>query len=238
LRGLESLRVKVFADGANPRHMCELNDLPYVQGFTTNPTLMRRAGVTSYRAFAREVLAAITAKPVSFEVLADDFETMERQALEIAGWADNVYVKIPVTNTRGEPAVSLVRRLARRGVKVNVTAVMTLAQAAEVAAALEPGTPGCVSIFAGRIADTGVDPVPLMSQAAQLLQGRAGTELMWASPRELLNVLQADAAGCHIITLTSDLLGKLALLGRDLGQFSLETVKMFYADAQAAGFSV
>lgn len=236
-----ALRVKIFADGADLPGMLEMAAKPHVAGLTTNPTLMRKAGVADYRAFAREVLRAVTDKPISFEVFCDDFPGMERQAMEIASWADNVYVKIPVTNCGGEPAFPLIRRLSRAGVKVNVTALMTLAQVRGAADALGGGggdTPGCVSVFAGRIADTGRDPVPLMAAAVELLRPHPHVELIWASPRELLNVFQADAVGCHIITATHDVLKKLELVGKDLDAYSLETVRMFYADAQAAGFSL
>jgi transaldolase len=233
---LTQLRVKLFADGADVPRMVALNAQPYIQGFTTNPTLMRRAGVRDYRGFAREVLGAIRDKPVSFEVLADEFGEMERQAHEIAGWGANVYVKIPVTNTSGDSSVALLARLAHARIKLNVTAVMTLEQVRAVAAVLDPALPSCVSIFAGRIADTGIDPVPLLQQAVQILRTHPAAELMWASPREILNIRQAEAAGCHIITVTADILGKLSLLGYDLARYSLDTVQMFYGDAQAAGF--
>jgi transaldolase len=199
---------------------------------------MRRAGITNYRAFAREVLAQIKDKPISFEVLADDIPEMEREALEIGGWADNVFVKIPVTNTRRESCCALISRLVRRQVKLNVTAIMTLDQVREVAAALSPATPSYVSVFAGRIADTGIDPVPVMAQALEVSFGNANAQLMWASSRELLNILQANAIGCPVITVTADILGKLPLLGYDLERLSLDTVRMFHEDAQAAGFSV
>jgi transaldolase len=238
MSALEKLTVQIFADGANVASMLDLYARPYIRGLTTNPTLMRRAGITSYRAFAREVLSQIKDKPISFEVLTDDIPGMEREALEIAGWADNVFVKIPVTNTRRESCGALISRLARRGVKLNVTAVMTLAQVREVAAALSPATPSYVSVFAGRIADTGIDPVPVMAQALEVLRGNANAQLMWASSRELLNILQANSIGCPVITVTADILGKLPLLGYDLERLSLDTVKMFHDDAQAAGFSL
>jgi transaldolase len=200
---------------------------------------MRKAGITDYRAFAAEVLEAIPDRPISFEVFSDEFDEMERQAMEIAAWGENVYVKVPVTNTRREPAYDLVRRLSGRGVKVNVTAMMTIEQVEAVARAVEGGTPACVSVFAGRIADTSRDPVPMMKTAVSLLERSApNAELIWASPRELLNVFQADEIGCHIITVTNDLLKKLCLVGRSLNDYSLETVKMFYDDAQSAGFGL
>jgi transaldolase len=238
MSALERLRIKIFADGADRASMLELHGRPYIHGLTTNPTLMRKAGVTDYRAFARDVLAVIKDKPVSFEVLADDFESMERQALEIAGWADNVYVKIPVTNTRRDSSRALIGRLADRQVKLNVTAITTLEQIRDILPALNPRTPSYVSVFAGRIADTGVDPVPLMARAARMLSENPATGLMWASSRELLNILQADAAGCAVITVTRDILEKIRLIGYDLTDYSLDTVKMFRDDAQAAGFSL
>jgi transaldolase len=238
MSALERLRIKIFADGADRASMLELYGRPYIHGLTTNPTLMRKAGVTDYRAFARDVLAVIKDKPVSFEVLADDFESMERQALEIAGWADNVYVKIPVTNTRRHSSRALIGRLADRQVKLNVTAITTLEQIRDILPALSPRTPSYVSVFAGRIADTGVDPVPLMARAARMLSENPATGLMWASSRELLNILQADAAGCAVITVTRDILEKIRLIGYDLTDYSLDTVKMFRDDAQAAGFSL
>jgi transaldolase len=233
---LDALTVKIFADGADLAQMLQLSRLPYIKGLTTNPTLMRKAGVTDYREFAREVLEQIADKPVSFEVLADDFAAMEEQAREISGWGGNVYVKIPVTDTGGKSSAALVRRLADEGVKLNVTALTTLAQVREIALALNPGVPSFVSIFAGRIADTGVDPVPIIAEALAVLRGNARAELMWASPRELLNIFQANALGCHVITVTADILKKLPLVGENLTAYSLATVQMFYDDAQAAGY--
>jgi transaldolase len=235
---LQNLSVQIFADGANLADMLGLYARPYIRGLTTNPTLMRRAGIKDYRAFAREVLSHIKDKPVSFEVLTDDMADMEREALEIASWAGNVFVKIPVTNTRAQSCAALIARLAHRGVQLNVTAVMTLAQVREVAAVLAPGTASYVSVFAGRIADTGIDPIPVMRQALEVLRDNVSAQLMWASSRELLNILQADAIGCPVITVTADILGKLPLLGYDLGKLSLDTVRMFHDDAQAAGFSL
>ena len=238
MTAIERLRVKIFADGADRAAMLALNAEPFVKGLTTNPTLMRKAGIADYQAFARDILEHIRDKPVSFEVISDEFAEMERQAQEIAGWGDNVYVKIPVTNTRGEPSHALVRRLASRGVKVNVTAILTLSQVREVAAALNPEVASYVSVLAGRIADTGVDPVPLMAAAVRILATIPAAELIWGSPRELLNIFQADSIGCHIITVTPDLLRKLPLVGRNLEELSLETVRMFYDDATAAGYSL
>jgi transaldolase len=235
---LTALRTKIFGDGAELDGMLALYRQPYIKGFTTNPTLMRKAGIADYRAFAKQVVAAIPDRPISFEVFSDDFADMERQALEIATWGAQVYVKIPVTNTRRAPAYDLIHRLSHRGVRVNVTAIMTLDQVRAVVAALTGGAPSNVSVFAGRIADTGRDPVPLMAEAVAILKAEPKAELIWASPRELLNIFQADAIGCHIITVTHDILKKLALVGKDLDDYSLETVKMFYDDAKAAGFSL
>jgi transaldolase len=238
MTSLQQLQVKVFADGADKADMLKLYAKPYIKGLTTNPTLMRKARIANYRAFAMEVLSEITQKPICFEVLADDFGEMERQALEIAGWADNVYVKIPITNTARESCGPLVRRLAHRQVKLNVTAVMTLTQVQEIVSVLNPATPSYVSVFAGRIADTGIDPVPLMKNALEILKLHGTAELVWASSRELLNILQADAIGCPVITVTNDILSKLPLLGYDLTDYSLDTVKMFHSDSQRAGFSL
>jgi transaldolase len=238
MSALSQLRVKIFADSADQASMLELRARSYIAGFTTNPTLMRRVGVADYRAFARDVLSAITDKPVCFEVLADEFPEMERQAFEIASWAANVYVKIPITDTRRTSAVALIRRLSAEGVKLNVTAVMTLGQLREVLPALDAATPSYVSMFAGRIADTGVDPLPLLTEAAAMLKAIPSAGLIWASSRELLNIFQAEAAGCHAITLTTDILSKLSLIGHDLADYSLETVRMFRDDAQSAGFTL
>jgi transaldolase len=231
--------IKIFADGASLAPMLELAGNPRIAGFTTNPTLMRKAGVSDYRAFAREVLAQIRDKPISFEVFADEWPEMQRQARDIATWGDNVYVKIPITNTRREPATALISELAGGGVKLNVTAICTLPQVRETAAALAGGPPSVISVFAGRIADTGRDPVPLMKEALRICRAAdPKIELLWASPRELLNIVQAAEVGCDIITVTPDLLKKLELVGKDLADFSLETVQMFYKDAQAAGYKL
>jgi transaldolase len=235
---VRDLRTKIFADGAELAGMLELYRQSHIKGFTTNPTLMRKAGVSDYRQFARQVLDAIPDRPISFEVFSDEFADMERQARDIATWGEHVYVKIPVTNTRREPAFDLIHRLSHAGVKVNVTAITTLPQVRSVVAALTGGAPSNVSVFAGRIADTGRDPVPLMTEAVEILCAEPKAELIWASPRELLNVFQADAIGCHIITVTHDILKKLSLVGKDLDDYSLDTVKMFYEDARAAGFSL
>ncbi len=238
MRDLKNLKVKIFADGADIASMVEAAANPLIKGFTTNPTLMRQAGVSDYRAFAQKALDAIPDRPISFEVFADDFATMELQAREIASWGDNVYVKIPVTNTAGKSAGPLIAALARSGIKLNITAIMTLDQVKEVGAALSEHVPAVVSVFAGRVADTGRDPVPHMKAALRLLSSRPNAELLWASPRELLNLFQADDVGCHIITMTPDLLKKLSLVDKDLGEYSLETVAMFRRDALAAGFSI
>ena len=235
---VDQLSVKIFADGADLKGMKEAAAQPLVKGFTTNPTLMRQAGVSDYKAFALEVLKLIPERPVSFEVFADDFPTMEAQGREIASWGDNVYVKVPVTNTKGEFAGPLMTRLSGSGIKLNVTAIMTNAQVKKVAASLAKDTPAIVSVFAGRVADTGRDPVPLMREAVSLLKDRPQAELLWASPRELLNIFQADEIGCHIITVTGDVIRKLALVGKDLDGYSLETVAMFYRDAQTAAFTI
>ena len=235
---VSDLRVKLFADGADRAGMLEMYRKPWISGFTTNPTLMHKAGIKDYEAFARDILHAIPDRPISLEVFADEFDQMERQALKIAEWGENVYVKIPVTNTRREPAYHLICRLSRRGVKLNVTALLALDQVRDVAAALGGHAPSCVSVFAGRVADTGRDPVPLMTAAVEILKPYPNMELIWASPRELLNIVQADSIGCHIITVTNDILNKLALLDKDLHQYSLETVEMFHKDAVKSGFEI
>jgi transaldolase len=238
MKRVEELTVKIFADGAEKAGMLEMYAKPYIKGFTTNPTLMQKAGLTDYRAFAHEILEAIPDRPISFEVFSDEFGDMERQAREIATWGDNVYVKIPVTNTRREPAYDLVRRLSNEGVKLNVTAIMTVDQVRHVVGAVKEGAPSCISVFAGRIADTGRDPVPLMAECVDILKAAPAAELIWASPRELLNIMQADAIGCHIITVTNDILKKLTLVGKDLSDYSLDTVKMFFDDGRKAGFTL
>lgn len=230
--------MKIFADGADLESMVALVDDPIVSGFTTNPTLMRKAGITDYEAFARKVLGTITEHPISFEVFADDQPEMLRQARLIASWGPNVYVKIPVTNTKGESTAPLIKELSADGVHLNVTALMTVAQVEEVASAGAGGAGHVISVFAGRIADTGVDPIPIMRDSLEAISHDASLELLWASPREVLNVKQAEETGVHIITVTNDLLTKIKSFGKDLDQFSLETVQMFYNDAQAAGFQL
>jgi transaldolase len=235
---VDDLSIKIFADGADLDGILELAADPRITGYTTNPTLMRKAGITDYVAFAKQVVGSITEEPISFEVFADDFESMEAQAHTINSWADNIYVKIPVTNTKGQSACPLIARLSAAGVKLNVTAIMTPEQVHDVADALDPATPAIVSIFAGRVADTGRDPIPMMQECLEILKARPKAELLWASPRELLNIFQADAIGCHIITVTHDVLKKLSGVGKDLDRFSLETVEMFYNDASAAGYDI
>src|SRR5688500_14825777 len=235
---VKKLRVKIFGDGADKAGMLEMARKPFIAGLTTNPTLMRKAGVGDYRAFARDILSAIKDKPISFEVFCDDFVQMERQAQEIASWGSNVYVKIPVTNCQGEGSYAVIRRLAKAGVKQNVTALMTLSQVRDVSAALGDSSDSFISVFAGRVADTGRDPVPIMAAAVEVMRPFPNQQLIWASPRELLNVFQADAIGCHVITVTNDVLKKLDLVGKDLVEYSLDTVKMFRDDAVAAGFSL
>lgn len=235
---ISALSISIFADGADLSGIKALYQNSLIKGFTTNPTLMRKASITDYAAFAQDVLAAVPDRPVSFEVFADDFPTMEAQAREIATWGDNVNVKIPITNTKGESAVDLVGRLSAAGVAVNVTAVFTLEQVRAVTEALDTGTEAIISVFAGRVADTGVDPVPLMREAKSIMAAKPKAQLLWASPREILNIFQADEVGCEIITVTHDMLGKLSGVGKDLESFSRETVQMFYSDATAAGYTI
>lgn len=231
-----SLKIAIYSDGADVRDMVAARDAGLVKGFTTNPTLMRKSGVSDYQAFAREALAATGGMPISFEVFADEFDEMERQAKLISAWGEAVFVKIPITNTKGESSIPLIRRLSVAGVKMNVTAILTLDQVRDVVEALEPEIPAIVSVFAGRIADTGRDPVPLMREAVAICAAKPKAELLWASPRELLNIFQAEECGCHIITVTPDLLKKLAMVGKPLDELSLDTVKMFFNDASAAGY--
>jgi transaldolase len=236
---LQQLRVKIFADGADKAGILSLNANPLIQGMTTNPTLMRKAGIKDYEGFARDILQAVTAKPISFEVFSDDFPEMRRQALKLASWQKNVYVKIPITNTRGESSLPLVSELGREGVQLNITAILTLDQVRGVAEALNPAIPSVVSVFAGRIADTGVDPEPIMRASLALLHNQPKSELLWASVREVLNLFQADACGCQIVTVPHDILAKAQkMTGMEHGALSLDTVKMFAADALAAGFAV
>ena len=234
----KKMNIKIFADGADKSDMIKMNNKSFIEGLTTNPTLMKKAGIKDYEFFARDILKEIKNKPISFEVFSDDLHEMEIQAHKIAKWGNNVYVKIPVTNTKGEATYSLINSLSSKGVKVNVTAIMTLEQVRDVTLNLNPEVRSYVSIFAGRIADTGVDPIPLMSAAVQLTKLNPLAEIIWASPRELLNIFQAEKIGCHIITATNDILKKLDLVGYDLNEFSLDTVKMFYNDAKEAGYSI
>ena len=238
-RTLKDLQIKIYADGADKAGMLQLNANPLIQGLTTNPTLMRKAGLTDFEAFARDVLQTITEKPLSLEVFSDEFSEMKRQGLKINGWAKNVYVKIPITNTRNESSLPLIQELASEGVKLNVTALLTLDQVKGVAAALNPAVPAVVSVFAGRIADTGVDPVGIMLESKKILAGLPQAELLWASVREVLNIFQANDCGSHIVTVPHDILGKaIKMSGMDLGELSLDTVKMFANDAKAAGFTL
>jgi transaldolase len=235
---IEDLKIKIFADGADLTGMLEMHEKPYIKGLTTNPTLMRKAGIADYKSFAIEVLSQIKEKPISFEVFSDELSEMKRQGLEISSWGENVYVKVPVTNTKGESTGSVVEFLSSQGVKVNVTAIMTSNQVDEVLRKLDPSTPSYISVFAGRVADTGRDPLPIMEESISLISKNLNCELIWASPRELLNVIQAEQVGCQIITATTDILRKLEILGKDLEEYSLETVKMFYEDAIKAGYQI
>jgi transaldolase len=238
MKSVSELRVQVFADGADKASMLDLYRQPYIKGFTTNPTLMRKAGITDYERFALDILQHIPDRPISFEVFADDEPEMERQARKIARWARNVHVKIPVTNTRREPMYDLIRRLSADGIQINATALLALDQVRHVAKALQGGAPSYISVFAGRVADTGRDPIPLMKSALELMAPEPNCQLVWASPRELLNIFQADEIGCHIITVTSDVLKKVSLVGKDLVEFSLETVRMFHDDAAHSGYTL
>jgi transaldolase len=231
-------KVKIYADGADKNSLLELYKNPLISGFTTNPTLMKKAGIKDYKAFALEILSVIKDRPISFEVFSDDFHEMKRQALEIASWGNNIYVKIPITNTRNESSIPLIQSLSESGVKVNVTAVFTLEQVESAIHALNKNTPSIISVFAGRIADTGVNPVNIMRLSLALCKDYSNIELLWASPRELYNIIEADNVGCHIITVSHDLLSKIDLFGKDLNEFSLETVKMFYNDAKNAGYTL
>jgi transaldolase len=235
---INKLSVKIFADGADIKSIQSLYKRPYIKGFTTNPTLMRIAGISEYKPFALKVLQTVPDRPVSFEVFADNIDEMEKQAHEIASWGKNVNIKIPITNTKGESTASLVKKLSDNGVVCNITAIFTLDQVQSVVDVLNPDTPAIISIFAGRIADTGIDPVPLMQKAVKIASSKPKAEVLWASPRELLNIFQADKIGCHIITVTPDVLKKLSGVGKDLTTFSLETVCMFYNDANKAGYTI
>jgi transaldolase len=235
---LSDLKIKIFADGANIDDMLKAYKEGWVSGFTTNPTLMRQAGIMDYEAFARKVLSIIKDLPVSFEVFADDFKTMEIEAKKIAAWGKNVYVKIPITNTIGESSISLIKKLNDEGLSLNITAIMPLEQVEEVINAINPGIKNIISVFAGRIADTGRDPVPIMKKAVEICRKNPNAEVLWASPRELLNIFHAEEAGCHIITVLPDILKKLTIVGKDLKEYSLDTVRMFYNDALNAGYKI
>ena len=238
MRGLQQFRIKLYADGADLNGMIEEYKKGIASGFTTNPTLMKKAGVKSYEEFAKAALKAIPDLPISFEVFSDDLPGMEREARKIGSWGNNVYIKIPVTNTKGESTAPLVKKLSYDCLKLNVTAILTVNQVKTIAKALSPDTPSIVSVFAGRIADTGVDPMPIMKESVKILKSNPKAELLWASTRELLNLIQAESCGCHIITITNDILKKVPLVGKDLNQLSLETVQMFYSDAQSAGYKI
>ena len=239
MKSLNDLKIQIYADGADKAGILELYAKPYIKGLTTNPTLMNKAGIKDYEAFSKDILKTVTAKPISLEVFTDDLVDMKRQALKIASWGSNVYVKIPITNSVGQSCIPLVKELAQQGVKLNITALLTLAQVRDVAAVLNPNVPSVVSIFAGRIADTGVDPMPIMRAAGALLEGQPKAELLWASVREVLNILQAEESGTKIVTVPHDILAKAAkMLGTDLTALSLDTVKMFAKDAAAAGFKL
>jgi transaldolase len=235
---VQDLKIKIFADGADIKGILEMHRNPLISGFTTNPTLMRKAGVTDYESFARNLLEKVTDRPISFEVFADDLPTMIRQGRAIASWGKNVNVKVPVMNTKGEFTGPVLHALAADGVEINVTAIMTTAQVRAVSDVLEPSVPAIVSVFAGRMADTGIDPMPHMRECRKILASRPKAELLWASPRELLNIFQADEIGCHIITCTNDMIAKLGLVGKDLVEYSRETVQMFFRDATASAFSI
>ncbi|HEV8661034.1 MAG TPA: transaldolase [Thermoanaerobaculia bacterium] len=232
------LKIDLYADGADVRDMVAARETGIVRGFTTNPTLMKKSGITDYETFAKDALKAVSGMPISFEVFADDFAEMERQACLISKWGDSVFVKIPITNTKSESSIPLIRKLSSAGVKLNITAILTVEQVLDVVKALDARTPAIVSVFAGRIADTGRDPVPLMRECAEIVKQKPKAQLLWASPRELLNIFQAEECGCHIITVTSDILKKLSMVGKSLDELSLDTVKMFYNDASAAGFKL
>ena len=238
MKKIEDLKVKIFSDGADKKDMLEMNSKTFIKGLTTNPTLMKKAGIKDYELFAKDILSTIKEKPISFEVFSDDFSDMERQAMEITSWADNVYVKIPITNTKKETSKELIKRLAGRKVKLNITAIMTLDKVKTVLSVLDNKVPSIISVFAGRIADTGEDPIPLMKECLKEIKINPKSELLWASPRELLNVIQADQIGCHIITVTKDIIKKLQFINYNLEEYSLDTVKMFYNDAVDAGFKI
>ena len=238
MKKIEDLKVKIFSDGADKEDMLDMASKTFIRGLTTNPTLMKKAGIKDYEAFAKDILSTIKEKPISFEVFSDDFDEMEKQAMKITSWADNVYVKIPITNTKKESSKELIKRLVEKKVKLNITAIMTLDQVKTVLSVLDNKVPSIISVFAGRIADTGKDPIPLMKECLKEMKINSKSELLWASPREFLNIIQADQIGCHIITATKDIIKKLKLANYDLEDYSLDTVKMFYKDALDAGFKI
>tara|TARA_B110000503_G_C7168775_1_gene423248 strand:+ start:2974 stop:3690 length:717 start_codon:yes stop_codon:yes gene_type:complete len=238
MKSINELNVKIFADGADKDGMLEMYSKPFIQGFTTNPTLMKKAGIKNYPEFCKDILLSINDKPICFEIFSDEFDEMERQALEIASWGKNVYVKIPITNTRNEGSYNLIKKLVAQEVKLNITGLMTIEQVQNVAKAINPNVPSYISIFSGRIADTGIDPVPIILKSVEILKPNPAAEIIWASTRETYNIFQADSVGCHIITVTNNILNKLSLVGYDLDKFSLDTIKMFYRDAVAAGYKL
>ena len=238
MREIENLKVKIFCDGADKTEMLDMNNKTFIKGFTTNPSLMKKTKIKNYQVFAKDILSIIKEKPISFEVFSDDFSDMERQAMEITSWADNVYVKIPITNTKKESSKELIHRLAEKKVKLNITAIMTLDQVKTVLSVLNNKVPSIISVFAGRIADTGKDPIPLMKECLKEMKINSKSELLWASSRELLNIIQADQIGCHIITVTKDIIKKLQFISYDLEEYSLDTVKIFHKDAVDAGFKI
>ncbi len=238
MKSIKNLKIKIFSDGANLDEMLDMNKKDFIHGMTTNPSLMKKAGIKDYKIFAKSVLKEIKTKPISFEVFSDDFAEMEKQAKEIASWADNVYVKIPITNTKKESSISLIKSLAKNDIKLNITAIMTLDQVKSVTSALNTNTPSIISVFAGRIADTGQDPIPLMKESLNVMKTNTKSELLWASSRELLNIFQAEEIGCHIITVTKEIISKLKFINYDLSEYSLDTVKGFYKDALDAKFKI
>ena len=238
MKKIEDLKIKIFSDGADKKDMLDMNSKTFIKGFTTNPSLMKKTGIKDYAAFAKDILSTIKKKPISFEVFSDDFDEMERQSIEIASWADNVYVKIPITNTKKQNSADLIKRLTEKKVKLNITAIMTLDQIKTVVKVLNEKVPSILSVFAGRIADTGRDPIPIMKDCLNEMKINSNSELLWASPRELLNIIQADQIGCHIITVTKDIVNKLKLINNDLNEHSLDTVKKFYNDAAEANFKI
>ena len=238
MKKIEDLKIKIFSDGAEKKEMLDMNGKAFIKGFTTNPSLMRKTGIKNYETFAKDILSTIKEKPISFEVFSDDFDEMERQAMKIASWANNVYVKIPITNTKKQNSAKLIKRLSEKKVKLNITAIMTLDQVKTVVKILDKKIPNIISVFAGRIADTGRDPIPIMKDCLNEMKNYPNSELLWASSRELLNIIQSDDIGCHIITVTNDIINKLELINFDLEEYSLNTVKTFYKDASEANFKI